>query len=117
MSWESLGWNYDDMTARRRIRLKSPAPECFLCGERNPHTLEIHHVEGNHRGPTVLLCRNCHAVVTAKQVAGLDDLKRLKDSRRKEVAGLILMADALGDRLRMLAGMIADKLDEIGRES
>ena len=63
--------------ARRQRRL-GPDAHCALCPERNIDSLiqvtqsilEEHHIAGEaHDGTaTVVLCRNCHARVTAKQV-------------------------------------------------
>jgi hypothetical protein len=41
---------------------------CFTCGETNPAVLEMHHIEGRiNSGDLILLCKNCHAVISAEQ--------------------------------------------------
>jgi len=58
----------DGRRARSRRRVPAGAA-CAFCGEDDYRVLEVHHVEGKANGPglTVVLCRNCHHLVTLGQ--------------------------------------------------
>lgn len=61
---------------KRLQKLGNENPVCCLCGYLDPiglikadkTLLEKHHLAGRHEGPTVLVCRNCHAKLTDIQV-------------------------------------------------
>src|SRR4051812_8075025 len=73
---------YDPMTKRSRRHRKrqklGPAAQCILCGLASPEGLmpvsrswlELHHPLGFAHEPdlTVVVCRTCHAVLSAGQV-------------------------------------------------
>ena len=42
-------------------RLGTNNPRCAICGESDPHCLELHHPGGRaFTDATIILCRNCH---------------------------------------------------------
>lgn len=42
---------------------------CVVCGESNPHCLELHHVAGRKYSlDTVPVCKNCHTKLTDEQL-------------------------------------------------
>lgn len=55
-----------NLDAERRLqkafeRLGTNNPKCVLCGETNPHCLELHHPGGgDYSDETIIQCRNCH---------------------------------------------------------
>ncbi len=42
---------------------------CVVCGESNPHCLDLHHIAGQKYSPdTVPVCKNCHTKLTDEQL-------------------------------------------------
>lgn len=68
--------NKEKRDQRRIQELGTRLPKCQLCGETDitairkakGFLLEEHHIAGNHVGETILVCRNCHAKLTDKQL-------------------------------------------------
>ncbi len=53
---------------RRLEKLGTNSPICGTCGETDYRTLEKHHVAGRkHDHDTVIICRNCHRMVSDDQ--------------------------------------------------
>ena len=93
---------------KRFETLGTDDPRCGMCGYRDDRALELHHVAGRkHDDVTVILCRNCHRVVSDDQ---LDHPVATKNADRQLVAiGNFLLG--LADMLRI----IVEKLLEFGR--
>ncbi|KAA5805342.1 hypothetical protein F1654_05015 [Alkalicaulis satelles] len=51
--------------AYRRLGTRNPV--CVMCGETNPHVIELHHIAGTLLNDTVPICRNCHRKVSDPQ--------------------------------------------------
>ncbi len=48
-------------------RLGTNDPKCVICGESDPHCLELHHIAGRAYGDEkVPVCRNCHRKLSNK---------------------------------------------------
>jgi hypothetical protein len=104
----------DRRRARKTAKLP-PGATCLLCAEESPEklqqvgrsVLEAHHVLGEGIAPelTVVLCRNCHAEQTQRQ---LDAGVELRWQRRTvlETAASVLVA--LGAFLLALGGWLLD---------
>lgn len=68
--------NKEKRDQRRIQELGTRSPKCQICGETDITALrkckgshfEEHHIAGNHVGETILVCRNCHAKLTDKQL-------------------------------------------------
>lgn len=58
-----------DARRRRALeRLGAENPKCVICGESDPLALELHHLEGQAYGNTlVIVCRNCHRKLSDRQ--------------------------------------------------
>ncbi|MGO9330533.1 MAG: HNH endonuclease [Steroidobacteraceae bacterium] len=49
-------------------RLGTQNPKCVICGENDPLVLEMHHLEGQAFGNSlVIVCRNCHRKLSGLQ--------------------------------------------------
>jgi hypothetical protein len=49
-------------------RLGTNSPQCIVCGEDNPHCLELHHIAGRRFDhETVIVCKNCHRKLSDAQ--------------------------------------------------
>lgn len=61
----------DDYERRKQQRLRklgTLTPQCAVCGESHWECLELHHVERQAYGETlVILCRNCHRRLSEQQ--------------------------------------------------
>jgi hypothetical protein len=57
--------------ARKQKRLETlddNNPACIVCGENNPHCLELHHIAGQaYDDDTTPVCRNCHRKLSDDQ--------------------------------------------------
>jgi hypothetical protein len=62
----------DDYERRKQQRLRklgTQTPQCVVCGGTHWEYLELHHVEGQAFGETlVILCRNCHRRLSDSQL-------------------------------------------------
>ena len=77
-------------------------PSCFLCGERDLRTLELHHLSGKANSSLVMpLCRNCHDVISDGQEAFRS--LRLREINRRPLA----LQAACDIGLSLLAGSLA----------
>ena len=58
-----------DARRRRALeRLGTENPKCVFCPETDPLALELHHLEGQAFGNTmVIVCRNCHRKLSDRQ--------------------------------------------------
>jgi hypothetical protein len=101
----------NDRRAARREHTLGEDAACAFCGERTPETLisvsrttleEQHHVSGrtNDSDLTVLLCRNCHALVTEGQLRLGVDLRRDTQRTVLERQEGALISQAAFDRAR-----------------
>jgi hypothetical protein len=53
---------------KRNRKGGKPPVACVICGEDNPNSIDMHHVDGRNNSDWVEpLCKNCHAKVTAQQ--------------------------------------------------
>jgi hypothetical protein len=53
---------------RASQRLGTDNPACCICGENNPHCLELHHLPGHAFGDEkAIVCRNCHRKMSDDQ--------------------------------------------------
>ena len=61
----------NDKEARKQKRLETLGdnnPACVVCGENNPHCLELHHIAGQaYDDDTTPVCRNCHRKLSDDQ--------------------------------------------------
>ena len=58
----------NDRLEKQFRRLGTRNPVCVGCGEADPYCLELHHAAGRkHDDDVVIVCRNCHRKLTAKQ--------------------------------------------------
>jgi hypothetical protein len=93
----------------RRYRKLGPNARCLRCGTTDPTTLiqvkqrffEEHHVLGQQHDPnlTVIVCRNCHAILSATQG---DDGVPL-EPQPTSLERLLAVVAALGSFLKVLA--------------
>ena len=66
METENLAHKKRERDAKRR--LVSEQPRCACCGMEDWRCLEAHHIAGRALDPTtIILCRNCHRVVSDLQ--------------------------------------------------
>lgn len=95
---------------RRQKRLEALGtddPHCGMCGEGDDRKLELHHVAGRkHDEMTVILCRNCHRVVSDDQ----KDHPAVDESADSVLATIGYFLLGLADMLRVIVG----KLYEFG---
>jgi hypothetical protein len=110
--------------ARRRRaleRLGSDNPKCVICPENDPLALELHHLEAQEFGNSlVIVCRNCHRKLSDRQkdhpnkigdppndlegiahfLLGLADLSEFLIKKLREFAAqLIKLSDPNGNNL------------------
>jgi hypothetical protein len=94
-------------------RLGSDHPTCVLCGEDNPHCLELHHLgQTAFDDQTVPLCRNCHRKASDAQQ---DHLEALGAPSESELPGFL---ETVGHWLMGLADffqLLVDKLRAFGQ--
>ena len=87
---------------RRQKRLEALGtddPHCAMCGEGDDRKLELHHVAGRkHDEMTVILCRNCHRVVSDDQ----KDHPAAEDRADSGLATIGYFLLGLADMLRAL---------------
>lgn len=98
--------------ARRRQaheRLGSANFRCVICGENNPHCLELHHIAGQKFGNELApVCRNCH--------------RKLSDDQRdhpQAISGDPGLLEQIAHYLLGFADMLllaAQRLKEFGRK-
>lgn len=89
-------------------KLGSDKPVCCLCGYADPTglikadktLLEKHHLAGRHEGPTVLVCRNCHAELTDVQQS---DDKRFNSPDRTPLVTAAAFLEGLANFFKLLA--------------
>jgi len=82
--------------------------QCVICGEDNPHCLELHHLAGKAYGDDlVCICRNCHRKLSDDQ---RDHPNSAGEPTRLEQIGRLLMG--IGDLLVALGA----QLKAIGEE-
>lgn len=101
----------NDKETRKQKRLEKLGgnnPVCTICGENNPHTLELHHIAGQaYDDELVPVCRNCHRKLSDDQK---DHPKQIgKPPTNFEAIGHLLLG--LADFLALLV----EKLRECGR--
>lgn len=110
--------------ARRETRRRRVAGQaCALCGEIDPEVLvvadrsllEFHHVAGETNDPDMglWLCRNCHAVASARQLDAGVDLRR---DERHPLERLEAVLRSIASFLEVLAAAfyrLADDLAEL----
>lgn len=88
-------------------RLGSNSPRCIECGNDNFACLEKHHIAGRgYDADTVILCRNCHRIVSDWQKG--HPAHRPKPPHQLEVMGRFLMGVA------DLFELLIDRLEEFG---
>ena len=84
--WKSF---INNLNKEKRIQRKinefgTRGPHCALCQQKDINTLitgklndlsgktrsllEEHHIAGAHQGETIIICRNCHAILTDSQL-------------------------------------------------
>jgi hypothetical protein len=108
--------------ARRAVRERRVAGQaCAVCGEVDPETLvaigrtllEFHHVAGEANDPDVglWLCRNCHAISSARQRDVGVDLRR--DERRHVLERLEAALRSIASFLELLAGQFYRFADDL----
>ena len=112
----------NDLRKRRRARRLPPDPIC-LCGEDRLVTLEVDHPQGHASGdPTIVRCKNCHAVHTEAQRDVGADLSHRPDRTVLEIieAGLLSLAAFLEELAEQFCewaewlGTLIRALDESG---
>lgn len=60
-------------TKESYLKRKYKKIACYHCGYSlfsdgsNINNFQEHHIEGKHKGRTILLCLNCHALITKNQ--------------------------------------------------
>lgn len=61
--------NEKEMRKQNRLeKLGDNHPLCVICGEDNPHCLELHHIAGKTYGDDLCpVCRNCHRKLSDDQ--------------------------------------------------
>lgn len=91
---------------RKINELGTPAARCEICQADDLPALtkitllEEHHIPGHHEGETIIVCRNCHANLTAKQT---DWPQELFSDERNEI--MVAVAFFLG--LAAILGLLA----------
>lgn len=101
--------DYETRKQRRLRALGSNEPRCATCGEDRWQALELHHVAGQaHDETTIILCRNCHRVMS--DVQRDHPPVQLSVDPRMEALGRFLLG--LADMLRI----VVEKLIAFGRE-
>lgn len=100
----------DDVRRLRRARRLGAGAVCVLCGEENPvellrvgrSLLDAHHLGGtaNDARLTVVVCRNCHAVLTEAGRVGGIELGHDDDRHLLERLEAVLRGQADFDELR-----------------
>lgn len=97
--------------ARKQKRLETLGgnnhPACVICGEDNPHCLELHHIPGQAYGDDLCtVCRNCHRKLS-------DDQK----DHPKQIDTAPATIERIGHMLLGLAdffALLVEKLKEFG---
>lgn len=106
--------NEEKRRQRRKNELGSLKPKCAMCGEEDITTLlratkaertflEEHHIAGGHQGETILLCRNCHAKETDKQLNWPDGV--ISPNRTPEMNAIGFLF-GLADLLEFMAKLV-----------
>ena len=97
--------------ARKQKRLETLGdnhPACVICGEDNPHCLELHHIAGKSYGDELCtVCRNCHRKLS-------DDQK----NHPKQIGKPPVTHECIGHMLLGLAdffALLVEKLREFGQ--
>lgn len=58
----------EERKQNRLETLGSNNPICVICGENNPHCIELHHIAGKSYGDELCpVCRNCHRKLSDEQ--------------------------------------------------
>jgi hypothetical protein len=121
----------DDVRKLRRERHLGAGAVCVLCGDANPvelrragrSVLEAHHLGGfaNDARLTVVVCRNCHALLTeASRVSGVelsrDDARHLLERLEAVLRGQADFDELLAQRQRAWADELAAEAARLDRD-
>jgi hypothetical protein len=91
-------------------RLGSDDPACCHCGNSDWRALELHHIAGRaFDSMTVILCKNCHAILTDAQGGHptiAEDTPTMLDRIGRLLLNLADFFDQLGIRLREFGGFL-----------
>lgn len=109
--------------ARRRQaheRLGSANYRCVICGEGNPHCLELHHVAGRKFGNELApICRNCHSKLSDDQKGHprpIGDDPGLLELIGHYLLGFADMLVLAAERLKEFGRMLIEKARSITTE-
>jgi hypothetical protein len=82
-------------------RLGTNKPCCVVCGETDPHCLELHHLFGRKNDPDtlVIVCRNCHRKLSDAQK---DHVKLVQPIEADPQSAIPLIVQALADLFHLL---------------
>jgi hypothetical protein len=115
----------DDVRKLRRARRLGAGAVCVLCGEENPvelrrargSLLEAHHVGGlaNDSQLTVIVCRNCHALLT--EAARVSDVELGHRDDRQPLERLEAVLRGQADFDELLAQRQRAWADELAAEA
>lgn len=99
--------DYETRKQRALHRLGTDNPRCRICGNDRWECLELHHLEGQAYGDTlVIVCRNCHRELSVQQ-----------DGHPKPLPGGRTTGECIGHFMLGLADLLvllAKKLKELG---
>lgn len=98
-------------------RLGTRNPVCVICGEDDPHCLELHHIAGiDNHDDTVILCRNCHRKLTDMQHDHASPLSTDVDDESvkagRYIQGLGDVLTKLGPSLKQLGDSLIRRPDQ-----
>jgi hypothetical protein len=101
--------------ARRRRaleRLGTENPRCVICGENDPLALELHHLEGQGFGSSlVIVCRNCHRKLSDRQKDHPNKITEIPDPLEVIAHFLFGLADLFEFLIRKLREFAAELLE------
>ena len=101
----------EDRRQRKLLALEDRNARCSRCGYNRPSGLERHHIAGRkHHEETIVLCRNCHAESSDRQ---LDQFPFNRPQPRNELATIAFDLKGTTDAIELFLERLRESADHL----